>query len=339
VVEEPAPRKKRAIVDEEDESPRSKKRRRDDDDDDRPRRNKKARRYDDDDDWQAPSPAGKKGHASGRIGLLLVTIGSWLYFSLYVLFTAGLFLLLVGALSMDSNPRVGVNASSKSFLDGDTAASLAEITVVAIGLLGLGNWIVSLVGFSFCIGGPQNGRAPAILSTSASGVHLFLVMLCFLIAARELRGYGALVSGVNPNWILFSSLMWVVNTFIPALIYGSRMIGGEYIIVVVTGAVEIARLFFVLITIRTLANVGKNYQAAERAQIGIVATAIVVGGGAIISLFVLVLLREARFSSLQTITTLGLGWAFILSLAYTIMLIFPALTAGSAYQSLGRRSR
>ena len=71
----------------------SKKRSRDeeDEDNDRSRRKKKPRRYvddeEDDEEYWRVQASSKKGHGNARVGMLLLTISSWLYFGLYVLFT------------------------------------------------------------------------------------------------------------------------------------------------------------------------------------------------------------------------------------------------------------
>jgi len=88
-----------------------------------------------------------------------------------------------------------------------------------------------------------------------------------------------------------------------------------------------------------LASEAKNYEAAERAQLGIVATSIIVGGGLILMLLVTVMIREANFSNLKAIVGVGLGAFFLLCVAYTVMLLVPAITAGSTRSSLSRRNR
>jgi hypothetical protein len=88
-----------------------------------------------------------------------------------------------------------------------------------------------------------------------------------------------------------------------------------------------------------MASEGKNYQTEQRAQFGIVATAIVVGGGLFVMLLVSVMIVEMKFSSIRTQANIALGSFFLQCAAFTVLLIMPALTALGARSSLGRRSR
>lgn len=340
---EPIPKKKIVVVDEDDivEVPRKTQKRDEDDEDyDRPRRNKKSRRYaddedDDEEDWQA-KPRSKKGHGNARVGMLLLTISSWLYFSLYVLFTLCVFLMLVSYLFAVENPGVRAQTTSRSNLN--SIMSAVNAVLVLIGLIGIGNWVVSLVGFSFCIAGPPRTRTTAITTTSIAGVHLLLVGLSYAIPSHMIISISQL-GMQSSSWLIFATTLPFLDSFLPTLVYSSRNIDGEYLVIILAGVCEVVRLIFSLITIRSVAAEAKDYQAAERAQLGIVATSIIVGGGLILMLLVCVMINEADFSNLKAIIGLGLGTFFILCVAYTAMLLVPALTAGSTRSSLSRRNR
>jgi predicted Zn finger-like uncharacterized protein len=343
VVDEPKPKKKVTATIEEDEAdePRKKNYRDDDDDDeedDRPRKKKKSRRYDDDeeDDWQ-PRSRNKIGYGKAQIGVLLLTISSWLYFSLYVLLTICLFIALVTMLVASESS--GIRSSSASGKQTADIASLYNVFMVLIGLIGLANWIVSLIGFAFCIAGPQRTRVSAITVTSIAGVHLIFVGLSYGITSNLMGGFRQYSGMESPSWLIFATTMPFLNSFLPMLVYGSRAINGEYIVLILTGVLEVVRLIFTLLLIRPLAVEGKNHAAAEKAQIGVVASSIIVGGGIFLMLFIALLLGEAKFTNFKTPITIGLTAIFLLSLAYTVMLIIPAITAGITQHALAQRNR
>lgn len=132
----------------------------DDDDDDRPRKKKKKKRrdYDEDDDdepWQPASKGGSFGPA--KVGMLLVAISLWLYVGTFALLA--FFLMIAWA-----------------------GASIPSGLMILTGLLGLGNWIVALIGLGFCIAGPSKSRGLAIAATSVAAVHL---VMAFVVANNE----------------------------------------------------------------------------------------------------------------------------------------------------------
>jgi hypothetical protein len=346
VIDEPKPKKKALPVhdDDDDDEPRDKKKKRNKDDDDkRSSKKKKSRRNEDDDydddDWHLTSRK-KEGHGAARVGLMMLTISSWMYFCIYALLTILVFLLLTSAISIDDSfearPR---NTSSFSNKSSSFIEDLIDLVVVSIGLIGLANWIVSIVGFGFCIAGPERSRAISIISASVAGVHLLLVIVTYFISTNSLTGFDRFRTHSNSSTLLFTTTMPFLDFFIPILIYGAKAISGEFVVVLLTGICEVIRIFFLLLTIRTLANEGKNHKIAERAQIGIVVSALVIGIGIFVMLLVIVLLAEIKFRNLKTMFTIGLGSFFLQCLAYTVMLVFPAITAMGARSSLTKSSR
>jgi LSD1 subclass zinc finger protein len=129
----------------------------DDDEDDRPKKKKKKKRrdYDDDDDWQPTGKGGSFGPA--RVGMLLVGISLWLYVGTFALLA--FFLMIAWA-----------------------GASIPNGLMILTGLLGLGNWIVALIGLGFCIAGPSQSRGLAIAATAVATVHL---VMAFVVANNE----------------------------------------------------------------------------------------------------------------------------------------------------------
>jgi hypothetical protein len=356
VVDEPKP-KKRVVADDDDDEPRKKKRRDDDDDDDEPRRKK--RRDDDeekssrkkkksrrDDDWADDElvlgSMKKEGHGKARAGLLLMTISSWLYFSLYALLTLAVLLLLIGLMAGETPGMARQSAPSNTFASRQSTSLVSDVLealLIVIGLIGLANWTLSLAGLTFCIAGPERARAISIITTCVCAVHLILVFVSYLVTSELISGVGKMGQVESFSWLLFATTQPFLDTFIPLLIYASRAVTGEYIVVILTGIVEVVRLFFIFLTIRTLAAEGKNDRAYNRAQIGIIGTAIVIGGGILLMLLVIVLSVEIKFRNMKTAATLMAGSFFVVCLAYTMLLTLPAITAMGARGSLSSRSR
>jgi hypothetical protein len=164
VVEEPRSRKRAVPADDDDDRPRSKRRRddrddRDDDDDDRPRRKGRRRDYDEEDDWQPAAKGGSFGPA--RVGMLMLSISLWIYLATFALL--GLFVLIAWM-----------------------GASIPDGLMIVIGLLGISNWIVALIGLGFCIAGPAKSRGLAIAATAVAVIHL---IMAFVVANNEKSGY------------------------------------------------------------------------------------------------------------------------------------------------------
>jgi hypothetical protein len=326
------PRKKRRDDDDDDDDrPRSKRRRDDDydDDDDRRKKKKKRRRdYDDDDDWQPRGRSNPFGPA--KVGVLLLSISFWMYLASFALIA--LYILIAWAGS-------GETTSSRS--PRDDSSSSFEFFATLPGIIGLGNWIVALVGLGFCIAGPARARSMAITATVLAGVHLVLVGITFSNirdggggagAARGL-GFGSIA------WIFVSSALPALDAFLPTLFYASRAINGEMVIAILAGICEVLRLVFVLMTIKALAEAAKDYEASEKAMVGMFGTLIVVGVAALLILLLVVLIDAKAFTSLRTVMNLGMGVLFVVYLAYTAMLIMPALVALMTKSSLAHRAR
>jgi hypothetical protein len=264
-----------------------------------------------------------------------------MYFSLYALLTLYVFLLLTGAMTVGDTagsvrPR---NTSTFSNKNSSFGEDLADLIILTIGLIGLANWIISIVGLGFCCAGPQESRAISIITAVVCCVHLLLVVVTYSISTNSLAGFERFGGPSNTSMLFFATTMPMVDFFIPSLIYGGQGITGEFIVLILTGICEIIRIFFALLTIRTLANEGKNHTVAGRAQIGIVVTALVVGVGIFVMLLVIVVVREIQFRNIKTLVTILLGSFFLQCLAYTAMLIFPAITAMGARGSLARSNR
>lgn len=342
VIDDPKPAKRRIEDDEEERKHGNKKKKWYDDEEEeelRPRKKKKSQRSDDDEDWLEKPSRAKEGHGPARVGLMLLTISSWLYCALYGLLTLGVFILLVSILGVDDTLGAKQKTTSGSSKDSTFVVDVIDLLMLLIGLIGLANWLVSIVGFSFCIAGPERSRPMSIIAASVSGVHLIFVILTYLIAAKYVSELGTYGGPTKGSWLIFATTIPFLDFFLPTLIYSSRSINGEFIVLILTGICEVVRIFFTMLTIRTFANVGKDHKTAERAQIGIVGTAIVVGAGIFIMFLVLVLIKEVQFKSLKTALTLGVGSFFMHCLAYTVLLLVPAILTIFARSSLAGRNR
>ncbi len=149
-----------------DDRPRSRRRDRDRDDDDDRRDRRRRDNYDDDDDWDRDDDRRRKPSKFGlaRPGAMLLLISLGLYFGGMALHILLLFVAWVGGV-------------------------IPYGMVVVTGVLGLGGWVVALVGLGLTIAGPAKARGLAIATTSVAVVHLILV---FVVANNERSsGFGS----------------------------------------------------------------------------------------------------------------------------------------------------
>jgi hypothetical protein len=111
--------------------------------------------------WQAspteralgPHPAGQgSSFGSAKVGMLMVSISLWLYLGTFALMAFFLLIAWIGA-------------------------SIPSGLMIAVGLLGLANWVVALIGLGFCIAGPPRSRGLAIAATAVAAVHLIMAFV------------------------------------------------------------------------------------------------------------------------------------------------------------------
>jgi len=352
------PKKRVIAVEEDDDRPRKKKRYDDDDDDDdyddeprarkkrydKPKKKKKSRYDDDDDDddWQ-PKSGARAAFSKGKTGALLISISFWLNLATYgmlSLYALLLWIMLIAATSSSPSSRGGMGGRGGGG-GGVGGESLGEVLVVLPGLLGLGAWIVGLVGSSFSIAGPAKARGMAITATVLSGVHLVLMGVTFSNLHGGGGGFGpARGMGVGIGsvaWLAVSSALPVLDTFLPMLFYHSGMMSGDYIIGLLAAVCEVARLIFMLYTLKAMANAARDYEVAEKAQFGILTASFVIGGVAIAILALSILLSEGGIG-IKTVFHLSAVAILLTLLAYTFMMLSPALTALQTRNACDRRS-
>ncbi len=339
--------KKRVTADEDDDEPRRKKKRNDDDDDDdddgprarkkRGTKTKRRTRYEDDgdDDWQ---PQARNGgpFAKGKTGALLLGISFWLNLGAY-----GLLALyaLIAWVMVNGSSSSGPSSSSRGSSSGDGDGSFLDVIVILPGLLGLGAWIVGTVGSSIAIAGPQKARGMAITATVFAALHLILTGVTFSNLQDGIGSFGRSVPGVGKiAWIVVASTLPTLDTFLPMLFYQSKGINGDYVIALLAAVCEAGRLIFMLLTLKALAGAARDYEAAEKAQFGLMTTVMILGGVALAALLVAILLREGGFKSIGTYANLAVATVFLMYLAYTFMMLGPALAAMQTKDACARRS-
>jgi hypothetical protein len=322
----------------EDDRPRRNRRRRDDEDDedDRGYRNRKRPRDDDEEEanTKRASPRLLNQRANGRVGMLLMSVSSWLYFGLFAVLALLVFIELIDVMTFDPTD---IKAAGRG--GGRDSTSFGEILAVVTGIVGLAVWIVSLIAFAFCIAGPDAARVPAIATTVTAGTHLLIVGLCAAIGAHKLTGSGLTPASNASVWGLFATNLLQLDQFLPNLFWNSKGIKVEYLLVVLAGGLEVARLFMTLWVMNSLGHSVKSQRTAGMGQVGVVTAASVLSGGAVLTLLLAVVLRNSKFTSFKTISVLVYGWLFLLLLAYAAMLLFPALAAQRAAKALRKQSR
>jgi hypothetical protein len=205
-------------------------------------------------------------------------------------------------------------------------------------LVGLGAWIVGIIGTAFAIGGPTKSRGMAITATVFAGIHIILMGVTFSNLQDGL-GFFRGVPGLGKiAWIIVSSTLPTLNVFLPTLFYSSRSINGDYIITLLAAICEALRLVFMLMTLKAMSEAARDYDAAERSHFSLMTAILVVGGVALGSLLMAVLLREGGFKSMSTIGNLAVLTVFLMYLAYTFMMLNPALAATMTKDACHRRS-
>jgi hypothetical protein len=346
--EDDEPRKKRSRDDDddddEDERPKSRKKRsrNDEDEDDRRRKKKKkSRSYEDDfeDDWEPRLNAAGAEYAKGKTGALLLGISFWLNlaaFGLLALYTLIAWLMISDAVSGSPSPRGGRSSSSGGSGDDGT---VFEMIAILPGLIGLAAWIVGLIGCSFAIAGPRKSRGMAITATVFASVHLIMVGVTFGNIQDGPSGLGRSVPGTGKvAWLAVASALPALDAFLPMVFYQSKEMSTNYVIGVITAVCEVGRLLTAMFLLKAMALAARDFQASERSGYGIMIVLGVIGGVILLSLFVVILLHEGKFTSLSTYLNLGLGTVFLMYLGYTLMMLSPAIGAMATKDACARRS-
>jgi predicted Zn finger-like uncharacterized protein len=314
--------------DDEDDRPRGRRRRDDDEDDDRPRSRRRSR-YDDEDDDDRDDRRKGRGRRSrddydddydgrpadrrapfrrAKVAALLLSISFWLYLATFGLLTLFVIILWAGS---------GTDMGGLMILPG---------------LLGLGNWIVAAVGLGFLIAGPARARGLAIAATSVAAVHLILTVVCFFNARSDMRGF--LFGGSNLEWFLFGSMLWAVDATLPLLFYNSRGFG-DFVVPMLAGMCEVARLILILLALKATAAAAKDYGAAEQAGKGVLISAVVMGVAAALILIGVIVVYEGKM--MKSGKHVAGAIVTLVFLGYALMMIVPALAANETKNACDRR--
>lgn len=343
--EDEPPRKKKPSRDDDDDDdddrPRSKKRSRDDDDDedDRPRsKKKKKKRYSDDDefdDWRPRGGAGSAEFAKGKTGALMLGISYWLNLAAYGMLTLYILIAWLGSLGASESSSSSSRGRSSSSGSGEGAVEILEMIVILPGLIGLGAWVLGIVGSSIAIAGPKKARGMAITTTVFAAVHLIFVAVTFSNLQADLGSFGRGLPVVSKlPWIAVASLLPVVDSFLPMLFYGSKLIGGEYVLALLAGVCEAGRLIFGLLLLKAMATAAKDFDASERSGYGVMIVSGVLGGVVVLVLLTVILVVEGRLQSMSLV----FGVVFLCYLAYTLMMLSPAIAAFGTKDACARRT-
>jgi len=338
--------------DDEDERPRGKRRRAADDDDIRSR--KKRRHYDDEgdddeDDWHRnPKKKGNTAFGAAKTGVLLLNISFWLYMVSLGLIAFFIFLGWVGAFdrSSSSTTTTTVRRSGpppRNFSQQDEFESSSndtgELLVKLPGILGIGNWIVAGIGFGFCIAGPKRARGMAITAASLAGAHLVLAGISISNVGSMMGG--SLGGGASAgSWILWATTLPILDTFLPLLIMGGgKIIGSDYIFMLLAAGCELARIIFAMLMVKALATSAKDYDSEEKAQLGMMGACIITGATVLLGLILALLAKAGAFGVGSGSANIMIGSILLVYLGFTGMTIMPILVTNNVRRSLARKAR
>jgi hypothetical protein len=209
--------------------------------------------------------------------------------------------------------------------------------LAAPGVLGVGHWLVSLVGLAFCLAGPpRNGARPmAITAAALSGLHLFLLLFVvdeFRFGTEQL----GLLDPARPGgqlsplvWVPIASCLPLTSFTFSAMVSNNEAISGVVVLLLVTGFVEAGRLVSLTLALRGFALTAGSHGTAK---LGL-ATAISTGCVVFTLNLLVLLLVSIRPMNDPSWEKLVLG-AFLLSYTlYTGLMVLPALTATRVYRS------
>ena len=355
--------------DDEDDRPRSKKKRSrdddDDDDDDRPRGKKKRRDDDDDDDDDWHDSPSRKGNTFGpaKVGMQLLGISLWIYLGTFAMLI--LFVLLAW---------VGVGIPSALLL----LLGLAGLTNWILALTGLGFAIAgppktrglaiaatAVSAVHLILGFVVANKAEAALFGLPAIQYLSYAAKAERIndlykrlnsetdakrrekIAEELRDASGGSSGdfggrgSEMRWSDLTTLLPYTDRLVTVIAYDSKAFE-YYILPMLAGLTEIARLVLIILLIGSVARAAKSYDAAEKSSVA----TIVAGITAVVPMVLLIIVRAISSSSSKSSGgSAGDGATW---LAITALLVYglhlgglflPALMAGQATAGCRRKAR
>jgi hypothetical protein len=251
----------------------------------------------------------RSGFANAKTAAKLMSIAFWLNTGAYGVLTLLIF--------------IGWVMSRVSSGGGGGAA--ANVLIVLPGLLGLGSWIVGIVGAAFGIAGPPRAKGMSVTATVLASVHLLLIGIVFFEAADGMSAARGLPVP-KVEWLAMSSSVWGIDLLLPMLVYQSSAVGTKAFLLLFAAAVcEVLRLVFMLQALKEMATAARDRDVAERCGRGTVTTLAVVLGGAL-GLFLLVVLLDA-IKSVTAARYLGPLALLLLFLSFAFMMVGPAVAA------------
>ena len=311
------PRSKHRDRDGDDDRPHSKRRNRheDDDDDNRPRSKRRDRDEVDDEDDRPPSRRHNRGdegrvpietnaqYRNARTGISLVGIGFWCQASALGLVLAAVYLNLI------------------------TERKLHELFLLA-GLIGLANWVLSCIGFSFLVAGPKKGRRLGLSITLlvVSMIHLFFVIAML----REKNAPAFYSTGGSANWEFAPTLLTNVK-----LVFLFNGILGVLVIIIFVLAPELTRFILFALIVKNYGQVYKKSQISSAASMQVFWLLTVLGICFFLYfLLVVVVHKIAEGSSSGSVLLVIL---FLEYVAYIFVYVQTALLCGKVKKILYRK--
>jgi len=226
---------------------RSKRARRDevDDEERHGRRPPRIRRDEEDYDYDADPEERERRKTRARnrelkrakLGVFLIGIGAWFYVGATSVLLL-LALLVICEVHMD------------------------DAYFILAGLPGLANWILAIIGLSFCVAGPARfgARGLAIATLAVSALHLLTMFV--MVFTKNSTGPGGL--------LIFSGLKWIpLATSLPILPW---LLNPEALKVIdttwpllITSLLELARWILLLLYVRALGKTVKDHSVGDDA--------------------------------------------------------------------------
>jgi uncharacterized membrane protein len=227
---------------------RPKRARRDEEDDDerRGRRPPRLRRDEDDDydnDGDPEERERRKTWARNRelkrakLGVFLTGIGAWFYVG-----ATGVLLLLALLVICEVH--------------------MDDAYFILAGLPGLANWILAIIGLSFCVAGPSRfgARGLAIATLAVSAIHLLTMFV--MVFTKNSTGPGSLLVFSGWKWIPMATslpiLPWLLN---PEAL---KVIDTTWPLLI-TSLLELARWILLLLYVRALGKTVKDHSVGDDA--------------------------------------------------------------------------
>ena len=186
------------------------------------------------------------------------------------------------------------------------------------------------------------GREERLDGVAAGSLTVLHLILLSVLAAKGKEYSGGLVAdpaGPAAHRGLVPTRLDAVTYYLTVLIYAPKgaSLGGEGILFLLAAACELARCILVCLTIRGQATAAKDYDAADKAGMGVMLSSIVTGAAAaLVTVLVVIVIEGKMIKSAEYLA--GLGGAAVCT-GYALMTVPAALAALAASQSLGRKAR